>query len=312
MTEQPPRPSGGEPGRPARPGIIPLAPQDAGDLVGAGFRFVRTCPVTVLVPILVYSAVLVAVQFGLQGETGGVGPTSVPGYGADPFGPFSLWSGLGIAAVTALIYPPLLGIALAALRPAVVGRRIGPGQAWQAARPHLGALYVVVPVTALIGLVPVLIIGFVGAPLWESGVVGAVVAVLLVVAGYVVMIYLTVLLTLAPAAVVVEGLPAVDALHRSRELVTGSWWRCFGVQLLCGIAVAVAGLAIAIPVIAVAVAVGAGGLRSGAVVVGGIGIVLYEALAYAVLVGTTALLYQDQRIRREGLDPELASAAHGG
>jgi hypothetical protein len=51
----------------------------------------------------------------------------------------------------------------------------------------------------------------------------------------------------APQAVVVDGRRRVGALERSAELVTGSWWRVFGVIIIATVAVAIPGTAIEVP-----------------------------------------------------------------
>jgi hypothetical protein len=92
-------------------------------------------------------------------------------------------------------------------------------------------------------------------------------------------------------AIIFEGMSAVDALRRSRDLVRGSWWRLFGIGIVYVLLV----LALALP--------------------GGIAVVIFEtaspALATVVLglVGAlitpifsigSVLVYIDLRVRKEG------------
>ncbi|MFI6081851.1 hypothetical protein ACIBBB_12875 [Streptomyces sp. NPDC051217] len=46
----------------------------------------------------------------------------------------------------------------------------------------------------------------------------------------------------APAAVVIESRGPVDALHRSVELVRGSWWRVCGISLPAFVIASIAGM----------------------------------------------------------------------
>ena len=55
-----------------------------------------------------------------------------------------------------------------------------------------------------------------------------------------------------PQAVVIDGRRSVAALQRSAELVTGSWWRVFGIAIFTGIAVAIPAALISLPVDALA------------------------------------------------------------
>jgi hypothetical protein len=61
-------------------------------------------------------------------------------------------------------------------------------------------------------------------------------------------IWLFVRWAFVPQAVVLDGRRGVAALQRSAELVTGSWWRVFGIALFTGIAVAVPAALISFPV----------------------------------------------------------------
>ncbi|WP_075299246.1 MULTISPECIES: hypothetical protein [unclassified Pseudonocardia] len=299
---------GGRGAEPPRPGIVPLRALDAGEIVGGGIRFVRANPVAVLVPSLVLSLLVLGAQAAATGFDLDRPVTTDPG---TAFAEGSL-AAIPAALVTLAVAPPAIATVLATLHPAVLGRsRIGLGHAWAAARPRLGAIYGVEVVVTVVGLLPTLVTSGVAGPLWGAGGIGAVLGGVLVAVSYLLMLYLSVLLALAPAAAVVEGRPARDALWRSVELVRGSWWRCFGVQILVGLSVVLAVFVVAIPVGTVAVLIGVAGAVTLAFVLGGVAIVAVVTATYGFGIGATALLHQDQRVRRERHDLDLQHEAGG-
>ena len=307
MNENDPGGQGHEPV--PRPGIVPLRALDAGEIVGGGIRFVRANPA----PVLVASLLLSLLLLGVQAAATGFGLDTPPA--TDPGAAFtgSVLAGVPAALVTLAVGPPAIATVLAVLHPAVLGaRRLAIGQAWAAARPRLGAIYGVQLVVTVVGLIPALVAAGVADPLWGAGGVGAVVAGVLVAASYVLLVYVSVLLSLAPAAAVVEGRPARDALWRSVELVRGSWWRCLGVEILIGLTVLLAVLVVAIPVGIVAGLIGTAGAVTPAFVLAGVAIVAVVTVTYGISIGATALLHQDQRVRREQYDAVLRREADVG
>ncbi|WP_461296461.1 hypothetical protein [Streptomyces harbinensis] len=111
------------------------------------------------------------------------------------------------------------------------------------------------------------------------------------------------------------------ALRRSYKLVSNSWWRIFGIQLLITVLVTIVAGMLDIPFTVIAEIVGSDGgfdsFISGSLsdltwtylLISGIGAVISSAITLPISAGVTALLYIDQRIRREALDLELARAA---
>jgi hypothetical protein len=72
--------------------------------------------------------------------------------------------------------------------------------------------------------------------------------VLLIVPG----IYLAIRWYFVPQAVVIEGARGAGALSRSTQIVTGYWWRTFGLVLLANIAIVIPGLLLVLPFSAIA------------------------------------------------------------
>jgi hypothetical protein len=84
-------------------------------------------------------------------------------------------------------------------------------------------------------------------PIFVAVIIGAAGVILGFVAFILPGIYLAVRWYFAPQAVVVDGRRGVAALERSAELVTGSWWRVFGVVLFVILATGIAGTAVQAP-----------------------------------------------------------------
>ncbi|MFE6067953.1 oxidoreductase [Streptomyces sp. NPDC056525] len=127
--------------------------------------------------------------------------------------------------------------------------------------------------------------------------------------------------SLAPAAAVMEGQGPVASMRRSSLLVRGDGWRVFGCLLAAGIMASVVGMLIQQVLSTLAstplTLTDFSGEDSGAVIASLI--VIFTILILGQLISqvvvsvfpplVTALLYVDQRIRKENLAPELARAA---
>ncbi len=203
----------------------------------------------------------------------------------------------------------------------VLGRPVTAGEAWRDARPrlpHLLLLTLLIPLISAcivaVGVTPGVLVAVSGH---HSAGLGL--ASLGLLAASPVVLWIAVSLSLAAPALMLERQGAFAALRRSMRLVRGSWWRVLGVQVVN----VVLGLMI-ISMVSVPFGILAG-LASGqntalmaggtvptgwtALVLGGIGEVIGSTLTLPLSAGISALLYVDLRIRREGLDLELARAA---
>lgn len=206
----------------------------------------------------------------------------------------------------------------------VLGRPVTAGEAWRDARPrlpHLLLLTLLIPLISAcivaVGVTPGVLVAVSGH---HSAGLGL--ASLGLLAASPVVLWIAVSLSLAAPALMLERQGAFAALRRSMRLVRGSWWRVLGVQVVN----VVLGLMI-ISMVSVPFGILAG-LASGqntalmaggtvptgwtALVLGGIGEVIGSTLTLPLSAGISALLYVDLRIRREGLDLELARAAGNG
>ena len=161
----------------------------------------------------------------------------------------------------------------------------------------------------IVGVIMFLIGGLVAAfePADSEGVFVAffVIGGLLTLAGIVVAIWLGVRWFSASFAVVIEGKGPIAGLGRSWSLVTGSWWRVFGIGLVIALVIIVAALVISIPI---GIIGGIAGGAEGAGIVGSIATALTTILVtpFAYIAGT--LIYFDLRVRKEGFDLDTLAA----
>jgi hypothetical protein len=204
---------------------------------------------------------------------------------------------------------------------AVLGRSVSVGEAWRDSRPQLlrllGLLFLLPLLVALalfVGSAP-------GGVLLATGLRALGIAVLLVglLAGLVAAVWIWVRFSLAAPALMLEKQGVITALRRSAKLVRGSWWRVFGVQMLATILVVIVASVIQMPATLIGMIVSGQGVSAFAegtpttswsyLIAVGIGAVIASTITFPIRAGVTALLYLDQRIRREALDLELARAA---
>src|SRR5690348_2390531 len=118
-----------------------------------------------------------------------------------------------------------------------------------------------------------------------------------------------------------EKATVTTAMRRSWRLTGRSFWRVLGILLLTGIIVSIGQAAISFPLSALSSLPGAGqdnpyenlGTVFTQLLITGVGSIVAGAVFYPFSAASSALLYIDLRMRREGLDVRLAQAvAQGG
>ncbi|WP_432040615.1 hypothetical protein [Streptomyces cucumeris] len=313
-----------------RPGVIPLRPLGVSEIIDGAIATVRAHWRTVLGISLAVSIVtqgLITTANGLWFRSASTSTDVLE----DPDATLNeamraVGSAMGGSAVTLLIgvlgtivTTSLLTVVTAR---AVMGRSVSTGEAWGGARPYLlqlcGLLFLIPVIAAGVmaaGMAPGVLLTLAGA---ENE--GAALAALGGLAGAGAATWLWVRFSLAAPALMLEKQGIIAALRRSAKLVRGAWWRIFGVQLLAIVLVFIVGAIVEIPTSMAGMAIGGDNamdwLSGEAVSVGwtflvviGIGGVVSSTITFPISAGVTALLYMDQRIRRESLDVELARAA---
>jgi hypothetical protein len=226
-------------------------------------------------------------------------------------------AGFVLTALLALLTTALLtGILTAVVGKAVLGQPLDAREAWQSVRPQLRGLVAVSLLIALVTFVVIVVSVTVAALLVAVGGAGfALLGVPLAIAGVLGAIYLSVRLSLAPCALVLEKVGVRDSLRRSWTLVKGDWWRVFGISVLTFLIAGFVGVLIQAPF----ELFGYDGLQSflgggnalapRALIFSSIGGIVSSTLVEPFAAGVRALLYVDRRMRAEGLDVALTAAA---
>ncbi|WNI15771.1 glycerophosphoryl diester phosphodiesterase membrane domain-containing protein [Actinacidiphila sp. ITFR-21] len=232
------------------------------------------------------------------------------------------FAALGLTSMVTMIGTGLATglLALVAGR-SVLGRTVSPRDLWRDARPRvpqlLGlTLLVVVVLGAVLTLsaLPGILVALAGA---EDG--GAALGSLGLIGGTVTCVWLWVQWSLAAPALTLEKQGVVAAMKRSAKLVRNSWWRVIGIQIVAVLIATLMGTIVEIPFSLIGSAVSGDDVSSlfGSegnpgwtyLVITGVGQVLSSTITLPISAGVTALLYMDQRIRRESLDLDLVRAA---
>jgi len=324
------------PAAPPRPGIVPLRPLSLGELYDGAFQAVRTNPGAVLGFSAVVVVVLTALQTVVQVLTlGGALDTltadlstgsrvSLDDFAGELGG--LIGGSLLTQALTLVATALLAGVVTVAVSTAVLGRRTGSAALWERVRPRLLAL---IGLAVLLGLTSAAVfvacllpgIGLIAAGaasagdgLLVTGVVVLLLGVLVAFAGY---LAVDARLFLATPALVLEGLGVGAALSRAWSLSRVGFWRLLGIRLLAVVIVSV-GSAIVAGVLGGGLSLVTGlfvepstgsGIALASLVPTAIGQAVALTIFYPLSAAVTALQYVDQRMRREGLDVELARAA---
>jgi hypothetical protein len=274
-----------------KPGVIPLRPLRVGEILDGAITTMRkhaalmvgAAAAVMAVVQLLNALVMVSLQDQLQ--TVEAGATLTEDQALNLLGDFAGATGLTVV-VTVLATTFLSGFLTVVIGKAVLGRPVRAGEVWTEIRPlllPLLGLTIIYTLIVVVGLIVFIIPG----------------------------IWLYVMFALATPALVLERGRIFTALGRSRLLVRGSWWRTFGILLLAAIIAAIISMIIALPfdLLGGGAALGNSAMSTGGIWLSALGGVVAGAITYPFSAGVTALLYIDQRMRKEGMDIELARAA---
>ncbi len=286
-----------------RPGVIPLRPLGVGEILDGAVKTMTRYAV------VMFGLTAILVTIGQVIATGTQLPT------ADVmFDPATMDTGtegmagwitgqLIAAAIYGLVTIVLLGMLTTVVKSAVLGDRITIGETWAAARPHLLrilGLYLL-GVVAGITLIAIVVGGFLVH--WAVGLVAVLAALALVV-------WVGVLVSVSVPALVFEKTGVITAIQRSIALVRGTWWRVLGVLLLLMLIVFGISLIFMIPFSIIG---GIAGIAADSnipvLIISAIGGILLSIVVTPFSTAATSLLYVDLRMRKEGLDIELARAS---
>jgi hypothetical protein len=317
-----------------KPGVIPLRPLGVGEILDGAFTSIRRNPRATLgiaALLLTASAVITTTLSLILVHYVGTVNLPSPGQQLTTEQASRLLTRMGevlaptaaVSLVLAFIVDTVLtGLLTVVIGRSVLGHKITAGEAWQIARPRMAALIgatLLIPLI-LIGLwVAYAIVLVVLAVLHAPGAVIGGLAVLGAIAALILTLWFTIMFRMAAQAVVLEREGPVRALGRSWRLVRGSYWRVFGITLLAGLIVVVTAGVLQIPFSLLAALAGGGnsllpatGGSVAGILISAVGGVVAGAVARPISAGVAVLLYVDLRMRREGLDLVLQTAAGSG
>jgi glycerophosphoryl diester phosphodiesterase family protein len=301
-----------------QPGIIPLRPLGLGEIYDGAFRAIRANPrvmfglaaLVVTIAVALQSLVAWYTQGLLASQvldvTSSIDPSGSQGL-ADSWGT-SLGSFIALP-ITSIATTVLTGLLIVSVSKSVLGQVVGVGQVIRSPR-----VWLVVAFSFLLFLAEVLVAGIVGGAVVGFALtdqVGA--AVLFGVVGalalFVAAFWVTVRTLLVAPALMLEGKKLWSTVGRAWRLTRGSFWRLLGIYLLTVIMASIIGYIFQVPAALITSFVFRSTTSFGAIVVTGIANVIALTLSTTFVAAVTALLYIDVRMRREGLDIELARAA---
>lgn len=308
-----------------QPGIIPLRPLGLGEILDGAVRAVRANPAVMFglsaVVVTVAVALQTLVQLYVTSLVGAaLGDTAASLDGAMSAAESSAMSDLLSTSAGQVLTVPLLvpvtsvltGLLIVSVSRSVLGQRVALREVWRTRRVWLlvgfGLLQLVVPVLAFALYAAAVVALAAGGFDWEAVAVGVVGGIALLVA----LVWVTARTLLVPPALMLEGKRFWPTVARAWRLTRGSFWRLLGIYLLANLLVSVLMYLFLVPASVVAGLIAAtSGSDDLTVLVSALGQIVGLTLSTTFLAAVVALLYVDVRVRREGLDLELARAATG-
>ncbi|MET8175148.1 DUF7544 domain-containing protein [Streptomyces clavifer] len=318
-------PGWGRPPMAAKPGVIPLRPLGLGEILDGAVSTMRAnwrpvLGISLAVSVVTEILALLLQRYLLPDATS----VDANAVGAEALrqasdsarseliatAPATL-----LAMIATLITTSVLTVVISR---SVLGRTVTLSEAWAEARPRL------LPLLGLTLLLSLMSVAIMAVALLPGFLLGGNSGLALLFLGFIgacaVILWLMIRFTLAAPALMLERQSVLTSLRRSAKLVKGSWWRTFGILALTYLLVLVVTLIIAIPFGIIAIMADSNGLNEFLnssssdygwpfLIIMGIGEVIVSTLTYPFTAGVMALLYVDQRIRREALDLDLAKAA---
>ncbi|WP_197420265.1 hypothetical protein [Mycobacterium sp. NAZ190054] len=305
-----------------KPGVVPLRPLTLSDIFNGAVAYIRANPKATLglTTIVVIAAQIVALLLSLW-------PFAFTGQFAESLDGDEAstevlvsWtaSSLAAAITTALSSTLLSGLLTVVIGRSVFGAGITIGEAWRRLRPRLWALigFTVLKMLALIVWFGVVLLMVVLAVAVVDGPAAFLFAAPLVVASVLAAIWVAVMLTFAPAAIVLERRGILSSVKRSFALIKGDFWRVFGIWLLAAIVAQFIAGAVSIPfsiggqMVLTASATTTAAMIS--MVLFSVGGAVGQIITGPFSAGVVVLQYTDRRIRAEAFDLVLQTGATAG
>ncbi len=304
-----------------KPGVIPLRPLGLGEILDGSFATIRRNPKATLGIAAIIMTISVIISVAVTRNLVNV---SSPGQNltsqqAEHLLGQIFADALPVLGVTVLLTIIVQAVLAGLLAPVIAreasGQRISAGDAWRAAAPRLPSVLLATLLVLLAGLGPLLVLGLILLIGFAAG-ASPVIIVAIGVPGFLVAVVLSIwfstMFSLVTPVVVLEQERPGAALARSWRLVRRSFWRVFGILLLAGIIVAVAGSILQLPFLFLSTLFGGSAGFTAGTVIAAIGTIAAGTVTRPISAAVTVLLYVDMRMRKEGLDLALRTAAGGG
>ncbi|TFB53914.1 hypothetical protein [Cryobacterium tagatosivorans] len=324
-----PPPGGGQPPGwtpPPRPGLIPLRPLGFGTLLWAPFQVLRRNPKATFGSALIVQAAITLVTLVVVGlvtffALGRIDSASASERDAVEAGSIAaiVLSAIVPVALSVIASALLQGIIVVEVARGTLGEKLSLGRLWRAAGRRLWPLVlwavllsaaVLLPAGILVGGVALLVA--LGGPWLGLGVALGILGGLALVAGW---IWLFTKTSLAPSLIVLERLGIRRAVSRSWSLTGGYFWRTLGVQFLVATIVNVVAQIVTTPLsllfgVAVSLVDPNAAFEAWIPSIFLYVLTIFTALGLGAVTAviqsaTTALIYIDLRMRKEGLDLDL-------
>ena len=324
-----PAPPAGSWTAPPKPGLIPLRPLTLGTILTASFQVLRRNPrptfgfslgiqsVIMLLTLVVVGLVTFAALSRVN--------TSTPEDSAE------VEAGAIIMIVLSGLIPGLFsmvavalvqGILMLEIQRATIGEKLKLKQLWRRARGRLGALIgwtLLVTAAVLVGIAVLVLFIVLLSMLGTVGIALAVVVGIFGGLGLVsIGVWLGTKLSLVPSVLMGERLTLRRAVSRSWSLTSGYFWRTFGIQVLVSTILNLSIQLVSAPLQLIAPLVvflidpnGTGGpvtivVALGISLLSIVLVLVMSSIALVVQSAATGLIYIDLRMRKEGLDLDLA------
>jgi hypothetical protein len=219
---------------------------------------------------------------------------------------------------TAVSSTVLSGLLTVVIGRSIFGAGITIAEAWRRLRPRFWALigFTLLKTLGLVLWFGIVVLIVVFAVAVFDGPLAFLVAAPLVLLWMAALVYVGVMLTFAPAIVVLERRDILTAVKRSFGLIKGDFWRVFGIWILAAIVTQFVATAVSIPfTIGGEIAFAASPSDVSMVIslvllsVGGI---IGQIITGPFSAGVVVLQYTDRRIRAEAFDLVLQTGAAGG
>ncbi|MFV0460074.1 MAG: hypothetical protein ACK5MT_15015 [Actinomycetales bacterium] len=310
----------------AKPGVIPLRPLTLGDILDGTFQVMRRLPGPIFGSAAIVATVMaMATTFAtwvMATQLAGMLDSSTAPAAEEMVGTFALASAVWIVstAIAFLAQAVLSGVLVVPTGKATTGHGITFAEVWREALPRAGAL---IGWALLLTVAEVAVFVLTAAP-----VIALTVALnepgwlfllfLLIPAWLAGLVWVLGRLSFVPAVMMLEKVGIGRGFSRSRSLSTGSFWRIVGILVLGMIITWMVALVLSVPGSIISGIVAAIQEPDPASALGGtplqlmvnaLTLILTRTIALPFMSILTTMVYVDTRIRREGLDVQLARAA---